>query len=91
MEKAIAEAKRRNVAYPRLIFIYMDDCWCVMSYPRQGLRSTTNNPIDPASDFNDCLNSVHPRVQFTREEEEDGAIAFLDVQVTRGDDGKLTT
>ena len=69
----------------------MDDCWCVVQYPRPGLRSTTTQASDPASDFNECLNSIHPRVQFTREEEENNAIAFLDVLVTRDDCGTLNT
>ena len=37
------------------------------------------------------MNAVHPRVQFTRELEEDQSIAFLDVWVTRHDDGHITT
>ena len=39
----------------------------------------------------DCLSSVHPRVKFTREEEIDGKIAFLDVLINRHDDGSLST
>ena len=37
------------------------------------------------------INDVHSRVQFTREEEENQSIAFLDVLITRKDDGTLTT
>ena len=40
---------------------------------------------------NQCLNAVHERVQFTREEEENQSIEFLDVLVQRHDDGSLTT
>ena len=34
---------------------------------------------------------MHPRVQFTIEEEEENSIAFLDAHITRHDDGTLTT
>ena len=43
------------------------------------------------ADFQDCLSSVHERVAFTRENEEARSIAFLDVFVTREEDGKLST
>ena len=42
-------------------------------------------------DFRECLNSVHPRVQFTMEEDEENSIAFLDVHITRQNNGTLTT
>ena len=90
MEEAIKEAKRRRTPIPRHIFIYMDDCWCLIQYPRPGLRNATSTS-DPAAEFNDCLNSIHERVQFTREEESEKSIAFLDVWVSRKDDGKLQT
>jgi hypothetical protein len=57
----------------------------------QQIRSSTAHCLDPAADFNDCLNAVHNRVKFTREEEVDGAIAFLDVHLTRLPNGKITT
>ena len=91
MKKATDTAKSRGHIVPRLIFIYMDDCWCLMPHRRPGLRNTTANPSDPAADFNDCLNSVHERVQFTREEEENRSIAFLDVLVTREENLRLST
>ena len=91
INKAIQIAQSRNIAIPRHLTIYMDDCWGLISYPRQGLRSNTTNSADPAVAFNQCLNEVHPRVQFTREDEKDGAIPFLDVQLQRENNGKLTT
>ena len=92
MEKAIKIAKERGHTVPRNISIYMDDVWSTMPQPphRPGLRSNTT-PRDPVADFNDCLNAVHERVQFTREEEQDNSIAFLDVQITRLEDGSMTT
>ena len=91
LRKAIDVAKDRHVAIPRLPFAYVDDVWCLLPYPRQGLRSATTNPRDPALDFQECLNSIHPRVQFTKEEESEHSIAFLDVYVTREDDGTFST
>ena len=92
MDEAIKQAKSRGCVIPRNIFIYMDDCFCTVADPplRPGLRSRSTPRRNPAEEFNDCLNSVHPRVQFTREEEEDKSIAFLDALVTRHDDGSLT-
>ena len=53
--------------------------------------SDTGGSADPAADFRQCLNEVHPRVQFTREDEKDGSIAFLDVLIKKESDGKLAT
>jgi hypothetical protein len=39
--------------------------------------------------FSQKMNEVHPRVKFTREAEKDGSIAFLDVHVTRLDNGRI--
>ena len=89
MEKAIQIARDQSLTIPRLIFIYMDDCWVLMNYGRPGLRSTSAD--DPAAKFNECLNAVHPRVQFTREEEEEKSIAFLDVFCTRENNGTIST
>ena len=77
MERAIEEAKKRRLTIPRHIFEYMDDCWCLIQYPRPGLRSADTSPSDPAEEFNRCLNSIHSRVQFTREEEVDKKLHSL--------------
>jgi hypothetical protein len=38
---------------------------------------------DPVEEFHQCLNAIHPRVQFTVGKEEDGAIPFLDCYLQR--------
>ena len=81
MECAVKKAEEEGSPVPDNIFVYMDDCFCSITsrvYMRPGLRSNSSQP-DPAESFNQCLNSIHPRVRFTREVEEDGKIAFLDV------------
>ena len=93
IETAIHIAKQRKVPHPNNLTVYMDDCWGTINsnqHQRPGLRSQANQ-VDPAEAFNQCLNEVHHRVKFTREEEIDGKIAFLDVLVHRQDDGTLTT
>ena len=89
MESAVELASNRGISIPRLITIYMDDVWCLIQYGRPGLRNSAT--IDPAVAFNDCLNAVHPNVQFTREMEENNSIAFLDVYLTREENGKIST
>ena len=41
--------------------------------------------------FHEHINQQHPNIQFTIEEEKDGQLAFLDVQVTRSPDGLITS
>ena len=95
MDSAITIARQRLNVIPRYIFIYMDDIWCVIKSPplprRLGLRSSNQQSSNPAEDFRECLNAVHPRVQFTMEEEDEKSIAFLDVFITRQNDGSLST
>jgi hypothetical protein len=74
----------------------MDDYFCSMQQhptPRRlGLRSSTRiAQTDPATAFNDALNSMHQHVKFTCEDEKDNCLAFLDVQLTRLDNGRITT
>ena len=86
MEKALKLAKQRKINIPRNIELFMDDIWLFMNDPpSRGLRSHNTDA------FNDCLNAVHPRVQFTREIEENGSIPFLDVLISKQDDGTLET
>ena len=37
------------------------------------------------------LNSIEPSIQFTAEVEENGVLSFLDVTITRDEDGNLST
>jgi hypothetical protein len=94
MDDALKKARDRGLTIPRHVFIYMDDCWCVLRYqpaPRcPGLRSGASCQTDPAEDFNQCLNDVHGRVKFTQEDEVDGQSAFFDVKLTRLDNGVIT-
>ena len=93
MEAAIEMAIQKDIPYPDNLEMNVDDSWGTITsrqYLRPGLRSNSNL-TDPAQAFQDCLSSVHPRVKFTREEEIDGKIAFLDVLINRHDDGSLST
>ena len=51
--------------------------------PPEGQRAIDN--------FMDCLNQVHPRIQFTVEKEKDECIAFLDCHIRRLPNGKVAT
>ncbi|BHF63747.1 hypothetical protein SprV_0200674200 [Sparganum proliferum] len=46
---------------------------------------------DAKDNFKRELDSVFPQIQFTMEEETDGMLSFLDVQVSRQEDGTLQT
>jgi hypothetical protein len=74
MEEATKIGTTRGIQLPKHLYIYMDDCFCSMQQhptPRHlGLRSSTCfAQTDPATALNDALNSVHPRVKFTHEDE----------------------
>ena len=79
LDQAVKEAKKRRVAVPRLTACYVDDIWNALPDPpiKEGLRSGETTTRKSAIDnWIECLNSVHPRVQFTKECEENGQIAF---------------
>ena len=45
LEIAIQKANARNLAPPRHLVVYMDDCWGLISYPREGLAAPLQPPI----------------------------------------------
>ena len=86
-------ARECGCVVPRNINAYVDDTFCTILNPppRTGLRSGNNETRDTMADFQECLNAVHDRVKFTMEKEENGTIAFLDVLISRENDGQLST
>nr|VZI04186.1 unnamed protein product [Spirometra erinaceieuropaei] len=63
---------------PKFWMRYVDDTFVIL-------------PRDMKETFRSKLNSIFPQIQFTMEEEKDGEIPFLDVQVSRQEDGVLQT
>ena len=57
---------------PTMYKRYVDDVFLLFSHPSH------------ISKFHEYLNQRHPSIKFTREDERDGKLAFLDCMVTRG-------
>lgn len=57
---------------------YIDDTFVIWSCGKEKLLR-----------FLDHLNSIHPRIQFTMEIERHGQFAFLDILITKKNDGGL--
>ena len=57
------------------------------SYVDDTIVALCDSLIEP---FTNHINSIHPAIKFTREEENNGTIAMLDSQVSRDISGKLS-
>ncbi|XP_013133489.1 PREDICTED: uncharacterized protein LOC106099477 [Papilio polytes] len=76
MEHFEKEALNSAPIKPRYWLRYVDDVFAIVS--RRGVDLLL-----------DHLNKIHPRIQFTTEEEKDGTLPFLDVLVKREPSGNL--
>src|SRR5436190_11970228 len=63
---------------PKVFLRYVDDTFVIWPHGRQSLEN-----------FVTLLNSIHPNIQFTMEVENNRSLPFLDVLVTRKEDGTL--
>ena len=73
-KKAIETANLK----PKLWIRYVDDVFVVWSFGKEKLLN-----------FLDHLNSIHPRIEFTLELEQNNQLPFLDVLVIKTQDGRL--
>ena len=71
-----------HVTIPHCQIAYMDDTFGVL---KQNETKTAH------LEYLECLNLVHPHVQFICELEEDGKLAFLDCLICRNSDGMVST
>ena len=78
MEKFEQSAIEAATKKPSTWLRYVDDTFVAWSHELEELDA-----------FLSHLNSRHPNIQFTMENEKDGALPFLDVLVTRKPNGKL--
>ena len=65
---------------PKVWKRYVDDVYVIWEHGHQALE-----------DFGKTLNDLNPAIQFTREDEKEGQLAFLDVMIKRERGGKLRT
>ena len=78
MEKLEERANNSFHSPPCIWFRYVDDVYGIME----------SNYIE---EFHQYLNTICDSIKFTREEEHEGSLAFLDVLVTRTPEGSLQT
>ncbi|XP_071439029.1 uncharacterized protein [Hetaerina americana] len=74
-EKALRMAKLR----PRYFFRYVDDTFIVWPHGPAALN-----------EFLEHINSVHPKIRFTMEKEDNGQLPFLDILIKKREDGTLS-
>ena len=79
MEAFETKALRLAPLQPKLWVRYMDDTFVLWPHNEEELEI-----------FHSLLNSIHPSIQFTHEEEVQGALSLLDVKLTRETDRILT-
>ena len=80
MEHLEETALRTAPLQPTLWLRYVDDTFVIWPHGQDELQR-----------FHDHINQQHPNIQFTIEEEKEGKLAFLDVQITRSTDGLSTS
>ena len=78
MEDVEQEAQYTFHTPPRFWRRYVDD-------------TCTALPSDLVDSFHDHLNSIDPCIQFTMEKESDGQFPFLDILLSREEDGSIST
>ncbi|XP_054708390.1 uncharacterized protein LOC129218197 [Uloborus diversus] len=73
-QKALASATKKSEVW----FRYVDDTFAVWSHGEEDQQL-----------FLQHLNSIHPSIQFTMQKESNNQLPFLDVLVTKKEDGTL--
>ena len=77
---AFETAISSNISIPTVHIRYVDDCLEVFEKNEGKLQSYVG-----------FLNSIHPNITFTYETEENGCLPFLDVLLTRQEEGDIRT
>ena len=80
MEYLEETALQTATLHPRLWLRYVDDTFVIWQHGPEELQR-----------FHEHINQQHPNITFTIEQEKEGKLAFLDVQVTRSLEGLTTS
>ena len=93
MDSAIDFVRQRLLAIPRHIFIYMDDTWCVIKTPPTPRAPACTVAASLLATRQRILGNVSMRYApvYNSRWRKGRKRAFLDVHITRHDDGALTT
>jgi hypothetical protein len=84
LDKAVEIGCSRGIIIPTFIKKYVDDILALITKRRNYIG-------DPIEEFLQCLNAVHPRIQFTFEKEVQRTIPFLDCLIKRHLTGQVVT
>ena len=76
--------------YCCVLFLYISQTYALWLTNKQFLILNLNSCDSLLEDFTAHINSIHPAIQFTREEERDGTIAMLDADIHRSPTGQLS-